>query len=121
MEKLSNQEKEAMLALWRIGKGTARQILATHEEPLPHYNTLRSTLENLRRKAYLESTAIGNTNEYLPIIKSAAYKKHFMSEFVKNHFQNSYKELVSFCAQTKKLSESDITEILDIIKNKKTR
>jgi BlaI family penicillinase repressor len=119
MEKMTLSEKEAMSALWKIGKGTARQILQTHSAPIPHYNTLRSTLNNLKKKKYLEVRPVGTTNEYIPIIKQAKYKKDFLSNFVKEHFENSYKSLVSFFAKEKSLSQKDVEEILDLIKKGK--
>jgi BlaI family penicillinase repressor len=121
MEKLTKQESEAMLALWNIQKGTARQILDAHDKPLPHYSTLRSTLENLKEKNYLAIRPVGNTNEYIPLVKEAAYKKQFLSDFVKNHFSNSYKELVAFFAQEKNLTEKDLSDIMDIIKTRRTK
>lgn len=121
MEELSPQEREAMLALWKIQKGTARQVLEAHDEPLPHYNTLRSTLDNLRQKKYLEIRAVGTTNEYIPVVKEGIYKKKRLSEFVNDHFGNSYKELVTFFALEKNLSEEDLKEIIDIIKTKRKK
>jgi predicted transcriptional regulator len=121
MEQLSLAEYSAMVSLWKIGKGTARQILESHESPAPHYNTLRSTLENLRIKGYLQVQPIGNTNVYSPLVQNKKYKKQFLSDFVKDHFQNSYKDLVAFFANHKKISEADLEEILDIIKNRKSK
>lgn len=115
------QEREAMLALWKIKKGTARHILEAHDEPFPHYNTLRSTLENLKQKNFLLIRPVGNTNEYIPVVEESSYKKQFLSEFVKDHFEDSFKDMVTFFAQEKKLSEKDLSEIIDIIKNKRSK
>jgi BlaI family penicillinase repressor len=121
MEKLTTQEQEAMKALWSIRQGTARQILEAHIEPKPNYNTLRSTLENLKEKNYLSIRVIGNTNEYFSLVKESVYARQFLSQFVKDHFKNSYKELVTFFAQDKRLSQDDLEEIMDIIKNKRSK
>ncbi len=121
MERLTSQERDAMLALWKIQKGTARQILDAHDEPAPHYNTFRSTLDNLKSKKYLEIRPVGNTNEYLPVIKETAYKKYFLTSFVKDHFSNSFKEMVAFFAEERKLTQNDLEEIIEIIKNRSSK
>ena len=38
---------------------------------------------------------------------------------VKNHFDNSYKELVTFFAQQNKISPAELQEIVDLIEKKK--
>ena len=38
-----------------------------------------------------------------------------MSGFVSDYFQNSYKDLVTFFAKEKKLSASDLQEIIKLI------
>jgi BlaI family transcriptional regulator, penicillinase repressor len=118
---LTVAEYKAMVSLWKLGNATARQILDGHEAPAPHYNTLRSTLDNLREKGYLKVDPVGNTNVYTPLVENKKYKKQFLSEFVKDHFENSYKDLVAFFASQNKIKPADLEEILDIIRNKKTK
>jgi len=52
-EKLTKQEEAAMLAIWKSGKGFVRDFLDLHAEPLPHYNTLVSTIQNLEKKGFV--------------------------------------------------------------------
>jgi hypothetical protein len=42
-----------------------------------------------------------------------------MSGVVKNYFDNSYKELVNFFIQQKKLSPKELKDIIDLIDGKK--
>lgn len=58
---------------------------------------------------------MGNSLRYVPIIKEEEYKKRFMSGFVSDYFQNSYKDLVTFFANEKKISASDLQEIIKLI------
>lgn len=54
------------------------------------------------------------------MISEAEYKKRFMGNVVKEYFDNSYKELVNFFVEQKKLSASELKEIISMIeKNKK--
>ncbi len=90
MEKLTQQEEDAMLILWRLGKGFVKDILEQYPEPRPPYTTLASTVKNLERKQYVQSRRYGNTFEYEPVVDEPEYKKQFMSGFVKDYFVNYY-------------------------------
>lgn len=115
IEKLTQQEEEAMKAVWKTGEGNIKMFLENMEEPLPPYTTLASTVKNLEKKGYLESRLSGNTYQYRPVITEEAYKKTFMNGFIKDYFENSYKELVTFFAKEKKLSVKELKEIIDMI------
>ena len=118
-EKLTKQEESAMLAIWKTGKGFVRDFLDQHAEPLPHYNTLVSTIKNLEKKGFVDHKLVGNINEYFPVLKEADYKKQFLTNVVKDHFSDSYKELVTFFAEEKKISAKDLKEIIEMIEKKK--
>lgn len=118
MEKLSQQEEDAMQAAWQAGSGFIRDFLELMEEPKPPYTTLASTVKNLESKGFLKSEKLGNSYRYTPAIKEEEYKKKFMSGFVSDYFKNSYKDLVTFFAKDKKISASDLKEIINLIENK---
>ncbi|WP_143307849.1 BlaI/MecI/CopY family transcriptional regulator [Chitinophaga vietnamensis] len=119
MEKLTQQEEAAMLAIWKVGKGLVKDFLEVHIAPAPPYTTLASTIKNLEKKGFVESRKVGNVYEYTPLMEEAAYKKKFMNSFVKDYFENSYKELVSFFAKEKKISPDDLKEIIHMIEKGK--
>lgn len=119
MEKLSPQEEEAMQAIWKTGEGNVKIFLDSMADPKPPYTTLASTVKNLERKGYLTSRLIGNAYLYLPAIPEAEYKKMFMSGVVKDYFDNSYKKLVNFFVEQKKLSAKELKEIINLIEGKK--
>ena len=121
MEKLTPQEEEAMLAIWKAEEGNVKQILDQMEEPKPPYTTLASTIKNLEKKGYLSSRLVGNSYIYKPALREADYKKNFMSGVVKNYFSDSYKELVNFFVQQKKLSPKELKEIIDLIESGKSK
>jgi BlaI family transcriptional regulator, penicillinase repressor len=119
MEKLTKQEEQAMLAIWKTGSGFVKDILENiHADP-PHYNTLVSTIKNLEKKGYVNSRKIGNMYEYTAAVDEGDYKKQFLTQVVKNHFDNSYKELVTFFAEHKKISPKELKEIIEMIEKGK--
>ena len=115
MKYLTQQEEEAMLIIWRLGKGFVKDILEQYPEPRLPYTTLASTVKNLERKGYVDSRRYGNTYEYTPVVCEKDYKKQFMSNFVKDYFCNSYSELVTFYAQEQHISAEELKEIIRII------
>ncbi|MBX0333625.1 BlaI/MecI/CopY family transcriptional regulator [Pontibacter sp. HSC-14F20] len=121
MEKLTQQEEEAMQAIWSLDGGFIKEFLEKLEEPKPPYTTLASTVKNLEKKGFLLSEKYGNTYRYTPAIKEADYKKRFMKGFVGDYFKSSYKELVAFFAKEKQISAEELKEIIDMIENKKTK
>lgn len=121
MEKLTKQEEEAMLIVWRLERGTIGELLEQIPDPKPLYTTLASTLKNLERKNYLGFRRYGNVYDYFPVISHEAYKKTFMGSVVENYFENSYKEMVSFFAKENKISAQELQEILTMIENSETK
>jgi BlaI family penicillinase repressor len=118
MEKLTRQEEEAMQAIWRTGEGNVKLFLDNMDDPRPPYTTLASTIKNLERKGYLGSRLLGNAYLYKPLVSEEEYKKKFMNGFVKDYFDNSYKELVNFFIEEKKLSARELREIIAMIEGK---
>src|ERR1700744_5905229 len=119
MEKLSQQEEEAMQAIWQNGTGFIKDFLELLAEPKPPYTTLASTVKNLERKGFVLSEKLGNSFRYSPAIEEQEYKKRFMNGFVNDYFKNSYKDLVAFFAKEKNISAKELQEIINLIENPK--
>jgi len=118
MEKLTAQEEQAMQAIWKTGEGNIKMFLENMDSPQPPYTTLASTVKNLEKKGLLQNRLVGNTYLYKPAISEEDYKKNFMSGVVKEYFDNSYKEVVNFFVEQKKLSKAELKEIIDMIEGR---
>jgi predicted transcriptional regulator len=118
MEKLTHVEEETMQAVWRTGEGNVKAFMEQLDEVVP-YTTVASTIKNLEKKGYLSSRLLGNAYLYKPSVTEAEYKKKFMGNVVKEYFDNSYKELVNFFVEQKKLSASELKEIISMIEKEK--
>jgi predicted transcriptional regulator len=103
-----------MQAVWRTGEGNIKAFMENMDEPSP-YTTVASTIKNLEKKGFLSSRLIANAYLYKPVISEEDYKKKFVGNVVKEYFDNSYKELVSFFVEQKKLSAKELKEILELI------
>lgn len=118
MEKLTHVEEETMQAVWRTGEGNVKTFMEKLDEPAP-YTTIASVIKNLEKKGYLSSRLVGNAYLYKPAVSEAEYKKKFMGSVVKEYFDNSYKELVNFFVEQKKLSAKELKEIISLIEKEK--
>lgn len=114
MEKLTHVEEATMQAVWRTGEGNVKTFMEKLDEPAP-YTTIASVIKNLEKKGYLSSRLVGNAYLYKPVVSEAEYKKKFMGSVVKEYFDNSYKELVNFFVEQKKLSAKELKEIINLI------
>ena len=114
MEKLTHTEEETMQSVWRTGEGNIKSFMEHLDEVIP-YTTVASTIKNLEKKGYLGSRLVGNAYLYKPLISEEDYKRKFMGKVVKEYFDNSYKELVNFFVEQKKLSAKELKEIIDLI------
>ncbi|MBP1675660.1 MAG: transcriptional regulator [Bacteroidetes bacterium] len=118
MEKLTHQEEELMLIVFKLGKGFIRDFIDQMEDPKPPYTTVASIAKNLQRKGFLKVTRYGNVYEYSPLVDESEYKSRYLSGIVNNYFENSYKELVSFFAKKHKITAEELQEIINLIEKK---
>ncbi|RQO32254.1 transcriptional regulator [Taibaiella sp. KBW10] len=119
MEKLTIQEEEAMLAIWKLNGGFVKEIL----QAIPHqdipYTTLASTVKNLEKKEFVKGLKYANALRYEPIVSEVDYKKVHMGNIVQDYFQNSYKALVNFFVEENNLSAKELKEIIALIEQSK--
>ena len=118
MEKLSMQEEEVMQVIWQYGEGSVKTFLNELPDPKPPYTTVASIIKNLEKKGYVTSRLLGNTFIYSAAVTEADYKQKFMQGFIRNYFNNSYKEMVNFFVQQKKLKPKDLQDIIEMIEDK---
>lgn len=120
MEKLTIQEEEVMQAIWAAGENNVKAFLEHMKEPRPPYTTMASTVKNLEKKNYVSSRLIGNNYLYKPMITEEAYKQTMIQGFAKSYFNNSYKEMVNFFIEHKKLKAKELEELVHMIEHKKS-
>lgn len=119
MEKLTIQEEEVMVYIWRLGSCFVKDVLAEYAEPKPPYTTIASVFKNLQNKRFLKAEKQGNTYRYIPLVRESEYKRKFMSGFVRDYFKNSFKEMVTFFAKDNKISPEELKEIIQEIEKGK--
>lgn len=115
MERLTRKEEEAMKILWKAKKGFINELLVFYKVPKPHYNTLSTLIRGLEEKGYVKHKAYGKNHEYYPAITKEEYRKTFMKEVVNDFFDSSYKNVVIFFIDEKKISKQDLKAMIKLI------
>jgi BlaI family penicillinase repressor len=115
MKQLTRKEEEAMKILWKAKKGFIKELIDLLPEPKPLYTTFSTVIRGLEVKGYVDHKAYGKNHEYYPVIKKEEYRKLFMKDVVKDYFGSSYKNVVSFFVDEKKLSASDLKKLIQLI------
>ena len=117
MKKLTEQEELIMTSMWNLQKAFVKDIVADITQEL-HYNTVSTVVRKLENKGFIGHESFGNTHRYFPQISKEQYSEFVMEQESKKLFDGSYKEMVSYFAEKEKISQQDLEDILDLIKNK---
>ena len=82
MVRLTAQEEDVMLYIWKLGPCFIRDILNEMPEPKPPYTSVASVVRNLEKKEYVTPKKFGPITLFSPRVKEAEYKRTFMSNVV---------------------------------------
>ena len=96
MEELSPQEERLMRIFWKLERALIRDILNLLPAPKPAYTTLAYNIRQLESKGYLNHRSYGNTHEYYPMISRYDYQTKSLDRLVRNYFEGSAKNMLSF-------------------------
>lgn len=118
MNKLTKAEEQVMQYLWQIEKGFLKDVLELFPEPKPHTNTISTILKILMEKGFVSHKTFGRQHEYFPLISKENYSGRSIKSLVKNYFEGSYTNAVSFLVEKNEISVKDLELLLDELKNK---
>ena len=117
MVKLAKREEQIMQVFWDLQKAYIRDIIPSLPDPKPHYNSVATIVKILEEKGFLGHETTGNMHYYFPLISRENYQKFALKDIVSQYFDNSYPRMLAFFAKEQKLTDKDLNEIVDIIKN----
>jgi len=118
---LTKAELEIMNALWSINDSACVwDILEYYEEPKPAYTTIATYLKGLYDKGYVDyfkNKGDGKTHKYVAKVKREEYARHTMQDVKKTCFGGNLFSMFSYFVREENLSEEDIQEMLEMVKN----
>lgn len=120
MQKLGKREEQIMQVIWRLEKAFIKEIIEEMPEPKPHYNTVATMVKILTEKGFLSAEKLGNSFRYTPLVALADYRKQDVANIKRKYFGNSFSKMITHFAREEKLSDSELDEIIQIIKSQKS-
>ena len=120
-KQLTKAETQVMNILWSLpeSKGYSSEIMEKFPEPKPALTTLLTFLKILKDKGFVSSEKHGKAQLFSTNISKEEYTRAYMKEVKNTFFSGSFASLVSFFAKDEQLSDEEVSEILEIFKNRK--
>ncbi len=120
-KQLTKAETQVMNILWSLpeSKGYSAEIMEKFPEPKPALTTLLTFLKILKEKGFVSSEKTGKAQLFSTTISKEDYTRAYMKEVKNTFFDGSFASLVSFFAKDEQLSDDEVSEIMEIIKNRK--
>ena len=116
---LTKAEEQVMQALWNLKEGGfLKDIVEAMPAPRPHHNTVATLLKILIDKEVVGIKNPSRYNFYYPLLTRDAYTSGSIAGIAKGYFKGSYKEVVSFLVDKKKISVDDLELLLNQLKKK---
>lgn len=119
MVKLAKREEQIMQVFWDLGKAFIKEVIPHLPDPKPHYNSVATMVKILEEKGFLSHESVGNVYQYFPLVSREDYQGHAMEDIVSKYFDNSYPRMLAFFARQQNLSETELNEIIKLIKSGK--
>ncbi len=115
---LTEVELELMTILWRLEEASVTEVI----EELPHdrklaYTSVSTIIRILEQKEILGSRKEGRGHIYFPKIPKSDYESKAIKHVVDKVFEGTPLLLVKQLLNSTKLSEKEIQELKDLIKN----
>lgn len=116
---LTKAETQVMSCLWQLPKmqGTSSEIMELMPEPKPAPTTLLTFLRILTEKGFVQTERQGKSNRFTALVCHDEYAGEMVKDVKDSFFGGSFASLVSFFAKKEKMSEKEIDELMNIIRN----
>jgi predicted transcriptional regulator len=114
VKELTKAEETVMQLLWLLKEALVKDIIELMPDPKPAYNTVSTVVRVLESKGFIDHKPHGNSHIYFPLISAARYRKFTFDKLMSNYFSNSYKSLLSFIANEKKLDIQQLDELTQL-------
>jgi len=109
---LSQAEWDVMKKVWDLRKTNVREVFEELKQTQGWaYNTVRTMMERLRDKGYLETRKVGNMYFYQPAVSRRSISLAALRRFADKVFDGAIGPVVSYLIQEEGLSDQEKREI----------
>ena len=119
MQKLAKREEQYMHVLWTLDRAFVKEIISELPDPKPHYNSVATIFKILEEKGFVDHKTYGNSHQYFPLVSKEDYQQGAVRDMIKNYFDNSYLNMVTYFAKEEKISADELESIVKLIKKAK--
>jgi BlaI family transcriptional regulator, penicillinase repressor len=117
MKTLTKAEEQVMQVLWRLERAFLRDIVEAMPAPKPHQNTVATILKILMEKKFTAINVMGRQHQYYTLVSKEEYSQSTIRQVVKNYFNGSFRNAVSFMVKEKNISLQELEILMTEIKN----
>lgn len=119
-DELSRRERQVMDALYRLGGGTARDVLGAMEDP-PSYSAVRTFLRLLEEKGHVTHVEEAGRYVYRPTASRAKASKRALGRVVETFFAGSVGDAIAALVDSSrgKLSRDEIRRLEALVESAK--
>jgi BlaI family transcriptional regulator, penicillinase repressor len=107
-KELTRAEEQVMHILWRLQSAFIKDIMEQFDPPRPAYTTVSTIVRILEKKGFVGHRAYGKSHEYFPRVAKKVYSHMLVNRLLRNYFNDSFRQMVSFFNQEKGLSVSEL-------------
>ena len=118
IKSLTRAEEEIMQYIWQLGRCTVSNIIDEIKEPKPPHSSISSIVRILERKGFVDHKSYGRTYEYFPLITKEDYSKGSVLSLIREYFDGSTQQLVSFLVAKEETSIEELQELIKELKKK---
>jgi len=119
IKSLTRAEEDIMQHIWQLGRCTVSEILDKLPEPRPPHSSVSSVVRILERKGFVDHKAYGRTHEYFYVITKEEYSRKSVLSLIKDYFNGSPSELVSFLISKDDASVEELHSLIKDLKKQK--
>ncbi len=120
-ERLPDSELLVMQIIWKFKAsiGTGRIVELVCEQKNWTRSTVQVLLSRLEERGFLEIKKKGRLKFYEPLVTEEEYLSKETKTFLEQFYSNSYKKLIASLVESQTITEHDIGDIIQIIKDAK--
>ena len=120
LSQLTKAETQVMNALWSLPAdgASSSEIMERMPEPKPALTTLLTFLKILKEKGFVVTEKMGKALRFTPVLSREQYTRQYMTEVKNTFFGGSLASLVSFFAKDEQMSDEEVAEIMQMLKDR---
>ena len=115
--RLTKAEEEIMLILWKLKETIVRDVIKNLSDPETPYTTVSTVIRILEKKGFVGHRAVGTTHLYYPLLSKKEYLRGYLTGIVKNYFDGSSSNLLTFFAKESDLSLEEMKGLIEEVES----